>query len=186
MSESLTFLFDEIIPDYNTWKANVQTRSFVNYENDIESAFDKWVFEIFFAQYAKHSIRYDNPYAFLYKFLNIYENKFKQFQLQNQILKDTYGLTTDDIIEVNNAVSSFANNPNFEAPTPTTWLGYISQQTVSKLSSNKLRAYIDAVKSMPSLQIQKFLRRQDGEAMGFNDLFINIIPKQKYFYDRRD
>lgn len=179
---SLTFYFDEIIPDYETWQSYVSTRNFVNYKDATESAFDKWVYTIFSAQYDKHNIRYDNPESFILKVLNIYENKFKQFLTEVNTLKDIYGLTAEDFALVNNSIASRANNPNFSQASPTTWLGYISNQTIMQQTENKLRAYLTALKNMPSMQIDKFLRRQEGEAIGFNDLFINIFGKIKNIY----
>ena len=93
-----------------------------------------------------------------------------------------YNLSDDEILEIDHAINNMANNPNDEPEDPTKPLNFISAQTYNLKVQGKARTYLERLNSLPTLNIYKFLHNDKPEEMGFEDLFVQIIPNQDYIY----
>ena len=181
---SFTYYFEEIFPDYATWKEFIENSSSIDLTNALNLAFDEYCFNLLYRHFNHVNIRYTSVNAFLGELLNVYENKFKQFKKEKDLIETIQGLTNEDLQLVSTTLSNMANNPNDEVDDPLQPLNYISAQTFENVQSNKLRAYLDALNNMPSLNIYKFFKANNKNEMGFEDLFMNIQPNIQYFYRR--
>lgn len=184
MSTSFTFYFNDIFPDYNEWKIFSSQIDGVDLNDTTQSNFDKWCFKILQRQFSHWNIRYFEIDAFKLELAIVYENKFKQFLKEKSMIDKIYALTDDEILEIEHGLNNMANNPNNEVDDPTKPLDYISAQTYNLRVSGKLKSYIDALNNIPTLNIYKFLHADKPEEMGFEDLFVQIIPNQDYLYRR--
>lgn len=178
---SFTFYFNEIIPDYETWKANVEQLGLIDYEDPIDARFDLFCYNLVSRQYHDVNVRYDSPFAFLGALLNVYLNKYNQFKKEKELIDEIYKLTLDDIELMNTTLSNMANNPNDEVEDATRPLNYISAQTYQRLTDNRFKAYMTALNNIPTLNVFKFFKGTPEE-LGFEDLFMNVQPNLKYYY----
>ena len=116
--------------------------------------------------------------------VNVYQNKFAQFLKQKNIIDEMYQLTNEELVLVNNALTNIANNPNDEVADPNQPLNYISAQTYTQSNDNKLRAYYNALNSIPNLNTYRFLRSNDDYELSFDDLFMQVQPNLQAIYRR--
>lgn len=179
---AFTFYFEEIIPDYDTWKSIIEQNNIVDYTNVTQQTFDKYCYNILRRHFNHCDIRYSDPYSFLNELVNVYENKFKQFLKEKEIIDSIYNLTNKEIEVLNESITNMANNPNEEPEDPLKPLNFISAQTFQQNKSNKIKAYLEALNNIPSLNIYKFLNEYNEYELSFNDLFMNVQPNVKYYY----
>lgn len=183
MSTSFTYYFEEVFPNYDDWKEWIEDySSIVNYTDPIQSAFDEWIFNLLYRHFFNQNIRYSSKGAFKFELLNVYENKFKQFLNSKSLIDKMYNLTDADLLEISTNINNFANNSDTAIQNDTEILPFCSSQTWSKLSSNKLQAYMQALNQIPSLQIYKFLKTDKRDEMAFSDLFMKVTPNTKFYY----
>lgn len=174
-----TFYFEDIIPDYESWK-NVMT--FLDYDDPIIANFDLFCFNLISRHYSKANVRYSDPESFKAELFNVYQNKFNQFLQEKQIIDAIHKLTLEEMLIANTSLSNMANNPNTEPDDPTKPLNFISAQTYMTQSNGRVRAYLEALNNIPSLNIYKFFKANNEFEMGFDDLFMVVIPNQEYYY----
>ena len=184
MSTAYTFYFEDIIPDYDTWQSIMEQESFINYEDATQSAFDQFVYKLVSRHYTHCNIRYSTPEPFVLELVNVYQNKFAQFLKEKNIIDEMYNLTNEELVLVNNALTNIANNPNDAPADPLQPLQYISAQTYTQSNDNKLRAYFNALNSIPNLNTYKFLRSSDDYELSFDDLFMQVQANLKAVYRR--
>lgn len=182
---AFTFFFQEIFSSYDDWKQFFENNStIVDYTDPLEAQFDNFCYNILTRHFHNVNIRYDTISAFLSELLNVYENKFKQFLNEKKVIDAISQLTIEDYQIVSKGLTNMANNPNDDVEDPTQPLNYISAQTYNQIESNKLKAYLDALNNMPSLNVYKFLKPNNPNEMGFTDLFMNVQPNIKYVYSK--
>lgn len=184
---TITYYFEEIFPTYKDWKDFMDINKVIDYTSAVDSAFDEWCYNILMRHFTHQNIRYMETEAFKGELLNVYENKFKQFQREKMLIDAINGLTLEDLAELNEAITNNANNPNENNPLNSDGvLPFISEQTFQKVTSNKLRAYLEALESVPTLNIYKFFKAQNKNEMGFEDLFMQVLIPQIYIHEKGD
>jgi len=185
-----TFYFDEIFPNYNKWK-EFSHQLFVVGDNptqDVES-FDRYCYNVLYRQFAKQNIRYDRIELFLNALATLYEEKFQSFYREKKLLDKIYSLTFEELEVINDTLSNVANNPNTKPTDALKPLEYVSAQTFSRITDNKLRAYLSALNNLPMLNIERFIfgERADpnnNKFMHFNDLFMQVLPRDFEIYEK--
>lgn len=182
ISSAYTFYFNHIFPTYDDWKEIIQQSNIVNYDDVSESTFDKYCYDLLSRHYSNCNIRYMTPDPFILELLNIYDNKFKQFKREKELVESIHKLSDEEYREISNALTNMANNPNSEVVDPLKPLSFISAQSFMVNKSSKIQSYLYAIDNMPSLKIYKFFKAEDKESMGFDDLFMNIQPNQIPIY----
>lgn len=172
----ITFYFNDIIDSYDKWREMVSSKVLTNEEFATMGSFDQWAYNLLARYFRNVNVRYTVPDAFISQLINVYENRFRQFAKQKQIIDEIYNLSMDDLLLVNTALSNYASNPNNLPENPTQPLDYITSQSYSQLTDNKLRAYIDSINRVPSLRVDEFLRGRNKyfDEINFLDLFMNL------------
>lgn len=184
---SFTYYFEEIFPTYQDWVDFMGENGIIDYSDPFNESFDQFCWNILSRHYTHTNIRYTTPEYFKAELMNVYENKFKQYQKQKAIIDETYELTLDEIQQLRNALTNMANNPNVENPLNSEGvLEYISAQTYQAENDNKLKSYIMALNNIPSLNMYKFLKADSKDEMGFDDLFMQVQPNILYYYKKEE
>ena len=184
---TITYYFEEIFPTYKDWKDFMDINKVIDYTSAVDSAFDEWCYNILMRHFTHQNIRYSEIEAFKGELLNVYENKFKQFQREKMLIDAINTLSLQDIAELNEALTNMATAPNENNPLNSEGvLPFISEQTFNKITSNKLKAYLEALENVPTLNIYKFFKAQNKNEMGFEDLFMQVLIPQTYIYEKGD
>lgn len=190
MGTALTFLFADIFPTYAEWRTFSAQINAVgeNPEPDV-LAFDQFCYNALYRTFAKQNVRYTTQEQFVNALATVYEQKFTQFYKQKQIIDSIYNLTEADYILASQTLTNIANNPNTEPADPMKPLQFISAQTVSSLTDNRLKAYLDALNNMPMLDITKFIYGERDNPknihfMQFADLFMQVLPNTVNIYEK--
>lgn len=184
---AFTFYFEEIFPSYSEWRAFMEENQLIDYTDPLNEAFDQFCWNILSRHYTHVNIRYSTPDYFKAELLNVYENKFKQYQKQKAIIDATYNLTLDEIQQLRNTLVNMANNPNENNPLNSEGvLPFISAQTFQAENDNKLKSYVMALDNIPTFKMYKFLKADSKDEMGFEDLFMNVQPNIKYYYSEEE
>ena len=181
MSDAYTFYFQDVVPDYDTWKAIMSAYGVIDYETADAGilAFDSWAFNVLNRHFHNQNIRYAEPDAFWAQLSIVYENRMKLFKRERELLDETYKLSEDEIAKVSTALQNSANNPNTAPSDPTQPLNYISYQDWGFTMSNRLQAYLYAINNLPSMKIMDFIRgKMSADDMSFQDLFMQVIPRK--------
>lgn len=183
MSTAVTFYFNDIFPTFTDWENWTLANNLVSIQAE-EMAFNEFVYNILMRHYSHSNIRYSDKQSFKSELAIVFQNKFKQFLEEKRIIDNMYQLTLDELQIVNTTISNMANNPNNAVEDPTQPLNYISAQTYQQLRSNKLKAYLDALNNIPSLNIYEFLKPKNKTEMGFDDLFMVVQPNNDFYYKK--
>lgn len=190
MNSPITFLFDDIFPTYTEWRQFSEQLTVTPPEASADVlAFDKYCYNVLFRNFAKQNIRYETVEQFINALANVYESKFQQFMREKQLVDSIYQLTNEELATVSRALTNMANNPNDAPADPLQPLSYISAQTVSQLTNNKLQAYAEALRRLPMLNIEKFIYGDRGAPaniryLNFGDLFMNVLPQFEYYFEK--
>ena len=182
MSTAFTFYFNEIFPDYASWKKLVEGIGIVDYNDTLQSEFDKFCFKLLSRRYTHCNIRYDTPDAFVCELMNVYENKFQSFKRQKELIDAIYKLSNEELTRLNETLNNMANNPNTEPDNPLEPLKYISAQTYAINKSNRMQSYLYALENIPTLNVYKFYKADNDYDLGFDDLFMSVQPIQIPLY----
>lgn len=201
MSTSYTYYFNEVFKDYNEWKAFIQTTGIVNYDSELESAYDLYFYKLLAYHFSHCNIRYFEIGSFTLELTIIYENKFKQYIHKIENAQKLYNLTEQEILLIDKmlidqegtGVNNQANNPNDEVTQPLQPLNYISQQNYLKNTNNsiqqrlrnKLDGMLDYIERVQGLNSYDFIFKRDNERdLCFNDLFMQVLPHQENLYKK--
>lgn len=183
MNTELTYYFEEVIPDYASWVELIRDDgTIVDYSKTVEASFDRFCYNLLVRHFTHCNIRYEEEEAFICELINIYATKFRHFLKQKELIDALYNLTLEDITIIEEGLSNLANNPNDEVLNPKEALNYISSQTYSQRKDSKLNRYLEALDKLPLLNTYSFLNEKIKNGMSFNDLFIQILPNEKYLY----
>ena len=129
MKSSYTFYFEEVFPTYEDWREFMQTyNGSIDYTNAEDANFDRFCYKLLAQRFTHCNIRYSSINAFKAELLNVYENKFKEYQKEKAIIDATYQLTLKDLELVTTALMNQANNPNTIPEDPLAPLEFISNQ----------------------------------------------------------
>lgn len=174
-SSALTFYFKEIFP---------KEQDFVDYFGEYDIAdldvatnltFAKYLFKILYRRFHNSNVQYDVPDDFKCDLANILEDNFAKYKKQVEITNKMYALTDDEMLLVSEALSNSANNPNTAVTDPTQPLEYIGAQVYAIAKNNKLQAYLNALRTIPTKLIEEILAECSG-------LFKKFIPEQIFIY----
>lgn len=168
-----TFLFKDIIPDFDTFKEVLAEYTNVNNAD----TFNEYCFKYLFNMYCNSNVKYDTEDAFCRHFGITYENMYDQFKKRQAIAKKEYNLTDDELAMSRFSIINNALNDNvkvgenvdpLEKP-----LDYISAQNSSKDKMNILEAYDNALYKITDNLLDEFL---DEFRKHFITLFSCSIP----------
>lgn len=175
MATTNTFYFEDIFGNYADFKEFTDSLEIYDETDIISETFNQYLFNILYMRYCGNSINYNTPQYFLYAFGLRYIDSFKKFKKQKELIDKINTLSEEDLQVLTETISNGAYNPN---DTPTEFwkpLGYISNQSATRLNSPKLIAFINAMQAMPTQKIEEFTET-------FIDLFTLFMPTGKYYY----
>jgi len=154
--------------------------SFLEEYTDVESSdiMNAYCYKYLYARFGNTSIGYYEVASFLRQFGLTYENFFNRFKMQRQIVDSLYDININDLITSQIFISNIANNPNDMPENPLdNALNFVSQQTSSKITSNKLESYFKSLQMISDNLLDEFLEQ-------FRKHFISILIRpEKIFID---
>lgn len=177
MSSNVTFKLIDLLPTYGVFIEFVKDIPLT--VDNLTQAYHLLFYNSFKRKYGVLNINYELPYHFICEFSNLYQEHFNQFLSAKKIIDITYSLTPNDFQEISASIVNFAKNPNYEVTNPDTLLNYIGEQSYNKLTSNKLKAYLDAIRGLPELNVLSFINK-------FEYLFQQIYTHENYHYRKEE
>lgn len=183
---ALTFFFSDIFPDYDTWRALIQDNNVIDYTDNENLIFDQFVYKILYRRFALANIRYDTKEAFYLALFNVYEDRFEQYKKEKSFIDSLYNLSQEDFKILSESITNAANNPNTKPTDPWKPIEFISNQNSGRQYSGAVAAYLSAIESLPTFNINKFITARYNGGMSFQDLFMQVIPNQQYIYFEED
>lgn len=183
---AFTFYFEEIFPDYETFETFIKGNSSLTlYEPTLfDDEFLKYSYVLLARHYNHTNIRYSDPESFKAEFLNVFDNKYQMFKKQKALIDDIYSLTAEDLELIQTQLNNVANNPNEYIENPKKLLNFISLQNYNELKNSKFVAYLQSLNQLPTLNIYNFFKPNKIGDMGFDDLFMKVVPNIKYYYEK--
>lgn len=174
-SSALTFYFKEIFPKEQDFTDYMTEYQIADMSVATDLAFAKYLFKIFYRRFHNSNVQYDVPDDFKCDLANILEDNFEKYKKQIELTNKMYALTDDELLRVSEALANSANNPNTAVDDPTKPLEYIGAQAYTIANSNKLQAYLNALRTIPTKLIEEILAECSG-------LFKKYIPEQIFIY----
>lgn len=172
----ITLTFNEAFPDYEAFK--VFTDNFKLYTDDIGEAFNKHLYYGLKYRFSNCSLAYETLEEFKAEFGLAYNQYFKQYLIKQDLIDKMYSLKEDDYLLINKSISNLSNNPNYITNDPWELLDFTSVQNRNKSESNKLQAYLLALRSIPDAQINAMLD-------AFSYLWLDILDNEDiYLYEK--
>lgn len=170
-----TLTFNQVFKDYETFK--VFTNQFKLYDeaDTTAEAFNKHIYNVLRLHYNDCAIAYETTDEFKAEFAIAYCQYFYLFLQKEKLLKEIYKLTTDDYILIGQNLSNISNNPNYITKDPWELLDFTSIQNRSRSTSNKLQAYIVALRTLPDAQINALIE-------GFDYLWLDLLDSENEYY----
>lgn len=185
MSDAYTFYFSDIFPDLQSFANFCDTYGVLQSGKPGVWEFMNYSYKLLSRAFWHANIRYTDPNDFCRAFANVLENRFEQYKKQKELIDKFYKLTDDEILIVRESISNISDNPNTKPDDPRKPLEYISSQSFSSLTNSKVKGYLQAINSIPSLRIDEFIRgrREYADEISFLDLFMTVLPRIDYRYD---
>lgn len=171
-----TLCFDEIFTSYENFKAYTDELALYDSSDIFGEAVNEQIYYLLYNHYLGCAIAYNTEDEFCAEFGIAYQQYFKQFYAKKKQLENIYSLTAEDLQIISEALSNFANNPNYKTGQPFEMLDFTSQQTRGRTKAGKLQAYLNALQVMPDAQINDLIKK-------FDYLWLDILEiNDVYFY----
>ena len=178
MSDTLTFKFKDIFTTENDFLTFITTYGVKSSPlATADENFAKYLYKILMRRYYNSDVQYDTPEAFCFELAQTLENIFDKYKRNKQLIEAISALDNDALIIIGENLTNASDNPNNKPTSVREQLDYITQQNWSMSTTNKLQAYLEAVDSMPTLQIDNICRECTKH---FKSLYTGAI----YFYER--
>ena len=174
-SSALTFYFKEIFPTQLDFTNYVTEYEITDLSVATNLTFAKYLYKIMFRRFHNCNVQYDTPDDFKCDLANILEDNFEKYKKQIDLTTKMYALTDAELLRISEALANSSNNPNSVPSDPTEPLEYIGAQAYTIAKSNKLQAYLNALRTIPTKLIEEILAECSG-------LFKKYIPEQIFIY----
>lgn len=160
-------LFNEMLKELHIFGTRAQELNF----------YASKMLERLYLHYQNCNIAYTSIEQFLIDFkYKISESLSKILLKQYFIFEKIYTLSDDDVVEREHAININALNDNSKIEKPLDNLAeFVSEQTASKISKNKLNAYVDYMEQMKGTVEHELIK-------AVKPLFFTIIPEYNYIY----
>ena len=179
MSDTLTFKFKEIFPtetDFLLFIVSYGVKDELTVGSEDEK-FAKYLYKILNRRYMNASIQYDMPSEFCNGLAETLENIFDKYKRNRQLIKAIGQLDDEALTIIGENLTNASDNPNNMPDNVREQLDYITQQNWSMSTTNKMQAYLEAVDSMPEMQINNICREC---AKHFKSIYVG----NKYLFER--
>ena len=178
MSDTLTFKFKDIFPTENDFTAYITAygvKDSLSVTADLN--FAKYLYKILMRRFYNSDVQYDTPEDFCFSLAETLEIIFDKYKTNKALIEAITALDKDDLIIIGENLTNASDNPNNKPDNVREQLDYITQQNWSMSTTNKMQAYLEAVSSMPELQIDNICREC---AKHFKSIYVG----SKYYYAR--
>lgn len=174
----ITLTFKDIFKDYSEFKNFTDLFALYSQEEATAETFNKHIYYTLKMRYGGCAVAYDTVEEFKAEFGIAYNQYFKLYLKKQDLLEKIYRLNEDDFILVNQSLNNLSNNPNYNTNDAWEILNYTSIQNRSKSTSNKLQAYLLALRTLPDAQINAMIE-------AFDYLWLDILDTDtQYFYNK--
>lgn len=174
----ITLTFKDIFKDYSEFKNFTDLFALYSQEEATAETFNKHIYYTLKMRYGGCAVAYDTVEEFKAEFGIAYNQYFKLYLKKQDLLEKIYRLNEDDFILVNQSLNNLSNNPNYNTTDAWEILNYTSIQNRSKSTSNKLQAYLLALRTLPDAQINAMIE-------AFDYLWLDILDTDtQYFYNK--
>lgn len=170
---AFTFFWQEVFPDYNTFKEftdNLELYKTTEPIDTVSEELNKFIYGILSRQFYNNNIRYDDVEAFKMAFASAYINNFNLIKKRKNLLEAQYQLTNEDLEIISKNIINSSYNPNNALTNPLEPIDYVSAQNYTVGKINKLNAYISALNNLQDLDIDFIIKK-------FEYLFVQILPE---------
>ena len=128
--------------------------------------------------YVEKIIAYDNPIYFLRDFKKIINNIYFNYNEKIKALDRLYNLDISAFQEVQKNFAVVANNDNTLPDNPLNeLLPFINQQTVTNINESEYKGILNKIQLLRNNYTDEIID-------SFRKLFIKIIPKTYYFFEK--
>ena len=178
MSDTLTFKFKDIFPTENDFLSFI---TMYGIKSDplatADENFGKYLYKILMRRFYNSDVQYDTPEDFCYSLAETLENIWEKYKRNKQLIEAIAALDNDDLAIIGENLTNASDNPNNKPDDVRAQLDYITQQNWSMSTTNKMQAYLEAVDSMPEMQINNICRECVKH-------FKSIYTGAKYYFER--
>ena len=178
MSDTLTFKFKDIFTSENDFLTFITTYGVKSSPlTTADENFAKYLYKILMRRFYNSDVQYDTPEAFCFGLAETLEIIFDKYKRNKALIEAMYALDNDALAIIGENLTNASDNPNNKPQSVREQLDYITQQNWSMSTTNKLQAYLEAVDSMPEVQIENICRECVKH-------FKSIYTGAKYYYER--
>lgn len=180
MSSPITISFDNIFENYEQFKTFTDTLSLYEATDTVSELYNQEFFAYLYMRYKRNSINYETPDDFKMMFGLRYKDLFKKFIMIRKSIEEIYKLTNEDYAILSQVINNQSFNPNTKPADGDYWrpISYISQQSGQRQELGKISAFLNAIQSAPTLQIEALTE-------SFLDLFSWVIPQDITYYFKK-
>lgn len=172
---AFTFFWQEIFPDYETFKDFTDELELYSENDTISENFNQYLYSILTAHFFNNNVRYDTIESFKSAFSIAYVNNFKLLKKRTELLEKQFEITEEEFSIITRNIVNSAFNPNNAVDNPLEPIEYVSAQNYSVGIINKLNAFINAINTMQDLDIEFIIKK-------FEYLFVQILPETDMVY----
>lgn len=176
MSIAITFLFKDIFKNKTEFK-NFLIEYEISDLNSLEdNMFSEYLYKTLYRKFCNSNIQYSTIDEFLLEFAYVTENNFDKFKRIKELNKKIYNLNDNELENLNKSITNASNNPNTKLDNPEEPIDFVSNQIYNLTKSNKIIAYLTAIKNMPELGSKQITRE-------YGYLFKGLIMPTVYIYN---
>lgn len=135
-------------PTTNEWTNDLKSWNIIE-DNPADISFAGWIYNLLTKRYNGINSNYENEEDFKDEMAVVLEDVFYKYKCYTEIAKKLYKLTDDELIKVNDVITSSAMNPTSSAPDPKVWVGFTNQQNYTSSSKSKIVAYFEYLDQFP-------------------------------------
>ena len=169
--QMITPRFDEIFPDYDTFKDYTDDLGLtrIGVDDDI----NYFLFRAIYYQFADNYTNYDLIDNFKRRFAVVYIDNFEKFKNMYTTIGAIYSLSLDDLKNNGIILNNFAKKPEAIDTTAFEPLNYVVNQNANISYLDELQAYLRSINSIPTRHLGEFLEN-------FKFLFQTILYDDEY------
>lgn len=160
MSDTLTFKFKDVFPDQTAFLTFIVSYGVKDSlpSGQADEAFAKYLYKILNRRYMNSSIQYDMPSEFCNGLAETLEIIFDKYKRNKALISAIMALDESDLAIIGENLMNASDNPNNIPDDVRAQLDYITQQNWSMATTNKMQAYLEAIDSMPEMQINNICK----------------------------
>lgn len=134
-------------PTINDWTSDLTAWGIIELPED--EKFAEWIYKLLTKRYHNINSLYETTEDFKDEVAIIIEDIFDKYKKYSELAKALYKLTNDDLVKVDEVITSSAMNPTSSAPDPKTWVGFTNQQTYTASSKAKIISFFEYLDKFP-------------------------------------